>query len=96
MKCIDCKWYVGQVNDNYGVCKRYPQTENKSLQDWCGEFASKVVVITPVQEEPARKIAIKFEEPTDYEWEQANKGVVGAYDISTDEMKPKRGRKPKA
>ena len=85
MKCIDCKWYVGQVNDNYGVCKRYPQTENKSLQDWCGEFASKIIVITPVQEEPVKKIAIKFEEPRDYE-----------YDIHTDEMKPKRGRKPKA
>jgi hypothetical protein len=51
MKCIDCKWYVGQVNDTYGVCKRYPQTANKSLHDWCGEYASKLVVITPVQVE---------------------------------------------
>jgi hypothetical protein len=49
MKCIDCKWYVGQVNDTYGVCKRFPQTANKSLHDWCGEYSSKVVVITPVQ-----------------------------------------------
>jgi len=51
MKCIDCKWYVGQVNDTYGVCKRYPQTANKSLHDWCGEYLSKLVVITPVQVE---------------------------------------------
>jgi hypothetical protein len=49
MKCIDCKWYAGQVNDTYGVCKRYPQTANKSHHDWCGEYESKVVVITPVQ-----------------------------------------------
>jgi hypothetical protein len=76
MKCIDCKWYAGQVNDNYGVCKRFPQIANKSQQDWCGEFLSKIEV---------PKIAIKFEEPRDYE-----------YDIHTDEMKPKRGRKPKA
>jgi len=49
MKCIDCKWYAGQVNDTYGVCKRYPQTANKSQHDWCGEYESRVVVITPVQ-----------------------------------------------
>ena len=81
MKCIECKWYVGQVNDTYGVCKRYPQTANKSQQDWCGEYVSKVVVITPVQEEP--KLEFKFVEESNY-------------DITTDEIKPKRGRKPKA
>ena len=67
MKCIECKWFVGQTNDNYGVCKRYPTTQNKSQQDWCGEFASKVVVITPVQEEPIKTIAINFVEPIEYE-----------------------------
>ena len=77
MKCIECKWYVGQVNDTYGVCKRYPQTANKSQQDWCGEYASKIVV----QEEP--KFKINFVEESNY-------------DITTDEFKPKRGRKPKA
>ena len=75
MKCIDCKWYAGQVNDTYGVCKRYPQTANKSQHDWCGEYSSKIEI---------PKLEIKFEEPTQYE-----------YDIHTDEMKPKRGRKPK-
>jgi hypothetical protein len=49
MKCIDCKWYAGQTNDTYGVCKRFPQTANKSHHDWCGEYENKVVVITPVQ-----------------------------------------------
>ena len=87
MKCIDCKWYVGQVNDTYGVCKRFPQTANKSQHDWCGEYASKVVVVTPVQEEPIAKFEIKFEEPIEYQ-----------YDIHTDtvQVKQKRGRKPKA
>ena len=83
MKCIECKWYVGQVNDTYGVCKRYPQTANKSQQDWCGEYASKIVVVTPVQEEPKLEFKINFIEEFDY-------------DITTDEFKPKRGRKPKA
>jgi hypothetical protein len=63
MKCIDCKWYAGQVNDQYGVCKRYPPIANKSQNDWCGEFASKIVVITPVQKEPAREYEIQFEAP---------------------------------
>jgi hypothetical protein len=67
MKCIECKWYAGQVNDNYGVCKRFPQTANKSQYDWCGEYSSKVVVVTPVQEEPVRPIEIKFVEPTKFE-----------------------------
>lgn len=58
MKCIECKWYAGQVNDTYGVCKRYPQIANKSQNDWCGEYTSKIEV---------PKIAIKFEEPTVFE-----------------------------
>ena len=67
MKCIDCKWYAGQVNDNYGVCKRFPQIANTSQQEWCGEFSSKIVVVTPAQEEPIQKFEIKFEEPTVFE-----------------------------
>ena len=88
MKCIECKWYVGQTNDTYGVCKRYPQTANKSQHDWCGGFASKVVA----QEEPVQKITIKFEEPVKYEQKPIQ---TTEYDITTDEFKPKRGRKPK-
>jgi hypothetical protein len=53
MKCIDCKWYSGSINDTYGLCKRYPTAQNKTQHDWCGDFASKVVVITPAQEELA-------------------------------------------
>jgi len=79
MKCIDCKWYAGQVNDQYGVCKRYPPIANKSQHDWCGEYFSKVAI---PEIEPLK---IKFEEPTVYE-----------YVFETDEIKPKRGRKPKA
>lgn len=86
MKCIECKWFAGTTNDVYGVCKRYPQVINKNQNDWCGEFNSKIEV---------QKLEIKFEEPTEYEWEQANRGILGVYDISKDEAKPKRGRKPK-
>lgn len=91
MKCIECKWFVGQTNDSYGVCKRYPTIQNKNQQDWCGEYASKVVVVTPVQEEPVQKLTIKFEEPTEYEAPRE-----GTYNIETGEFKPlKRVRKVK-
>ena len=68
MKCIECKWFVGTPNDQYGLCKRYPTAQNKTQHDWCGDFASRTL-ITPSEETE--------------------------YDIHTDEMKPKRGRKPK-
>jgi hypothetical protein len=55
MKCIECKWYAGTVNDTYGLCKRYPTTQNKTQHDWCGDFTS--------------KIAINFTEPTEYEYD---------------------------
>lgn len=64
MKCIECKWFSGTANDQYGLCKRYPTSQNKTQHDWCGDFTSKVEVV--------------------YE-----------YDINTDEIKLKRGRKPK-
>lgn len=42
MKCIECKYFAGTANDQYGVCKRYPVIQNKSQHDWCGEYVSKV------------------------------------------------------
>lgn len=46
MKCIECKWFVGTANDQYGVCKRYPVVQNKTQHDWCGEYVSKVCEIS--------------------------------------------------
>ena len=44
MKCIECKWFSGTANDQYGLCKRYPTAQNKTQQDWCGEFVSKIQI----------------------------------------------------
>jgi hypothetical protein len=74
MKCIDCKWYAGQVSDVYGVCKRYPRIENKTQHDWCGEFVNKFV--------NKEEVPVKLE-------------FVQEYDIATDTIKSKPGRKPK-
>jgi hypothetical protein len=65
MKCEQCKHFSGQPGDRYGLCRRYPKNENKSIEDLCGEFGLKI---------------FKTE---------------STYDITTDEFKPKRGRKPK-
>ena len=90
MKCIDCKWFSGTVNDTYGLCKRYPTAQNKTQHDWCGDYVSKVLVVTPSQEEPVSKIKITFVEPYEVATSEPTE-----YNITTDEFKPKRGRKPK-
>lgn len=41
MNCEQCKWFVGNVNDHYGICKRYPTNQNKPKNDFCGEFFDK-------------------------------------------------------
>jgi len=58
MNCEQCKWFVGNVNDHYGICKRYPLNQNKTKNDFCGEYADKNVV---------QRLEIKFEEPTQYD-----------------------------
>lgn len=44
MQCNECKWFVGNVNDHYGICKRYPANQNKPKNDFCGEFFNKIVI----------------------------------------------------
>jgi len=74
-----------------GACKLNPVVINKMPQDWCG------------QEIP------KEYEPTIKDWEDANTGITitvasqattvaqeTTYDINTDEVKPKRGKKKNA
>jgi len=50
MKCIECKWFAGTANDQYGVCKRYPIVQNKTQHDWCGEYVNKEIGILVTEE----------------------------------------------
>ena len=34
--CNSCRFF--SYGDRMGICNRYPQSINKSNQDWCGEF----------------------------------------------------------
>ena len=91
MTCQVCKFFVFNQNDMMGACKLNPVVVNKMPQDWCG------------QEIP------KEYEPTIKDWEDANTGITitvasqattvaqeTTYDINTDEVKPKRGKKKNA
>jgi hypothetical protein len=46
--CADCKFFLNaQI---MGSCRRYPQTINRHMNDWCGEHAliERVMVDLPV------------------------------------------------
>lgn len=37
--CKDCKHYT-DTNSILGLCRRFPLYQNRSPQEWCGEFAA--------------------------------------------------------
>lgn len=42
--CKECKFYLDN-NSILGLCRRYPTYQNRSPQEWCGEYKS--VAIPP-------------------------------------------------
>jgi hypothetical protein len=45
--CRDCKNYL-DTNSILGLCRRFPLYQNRSPQEWCGEFSSNAVAeLTP-------------------------------------------------
>ena len=98
-KCANCRYFLNA--EIMGSCRRYPQTINRHMNDWCGEhdLAIQMYELEPsaVVQEP--KIAEKdFEERIS----AMSIGVVEMpnmlYDIATDSYKAKRKytRKEKA
>jgi rubredoxin len=46
MNCKTCKfWYSPKGFDAMGICRRFPATQNKLPDDWCGEFEEIIVFI---------------------------------------------------
>ena len=78
MTCRVCKFFVFNQNDMMGACKLNPVVVNKLPQDWCG------------QELPTEYEAQVIPPHTVEVWPESAQVV---YDINTDEVKPKRGRK---
>ena len=47
-RCKTCRFFTqAQV---MGLCRRYPETQNKHEMDWCGEHQLSVVLAVPVVE----------------------------------------------
>jgi hypothetical protein len=45
--CRECRNYFDN-NSILGLCRRFPTYQNRSPQEWCGEFSSKAVAeVTP-------------------------------------------------
>lgn len=56
--CSSCRYFHVGFGDRMGVCRRFPTFQNRSQNEWCGEFASKMVqvpVIDPPQVEEKRR-----------------------------------------
>jgi len=79
MTCRVCKFFVFNQNDMMGACKLNPVVVNKMPQDWCGQEIPKEY------EEPGITITVAPKATT--------VAQETTYDINTDEVKPKRGRK---
>jgi hypothetical protein len=46
VRCKTCRFFTqAQV---MGLCRRYPETQNKHEMDWCGEHQLSVVLAVPV------------------------------------------------
>lgn len=51
MNCKTCKyWYSPKGFDAMGICRRFPQSQTKAPDDWCGEHTEPVVFIKKASE----------------------------------------------
>ena len=39
--CNNCRYF--SAGERLGICKRFPETVNKSKDDYCGEFSSQPI-----------------------------------------------------
>jgi len=83
MTCRVCKFFVFNQNDMMGACKLNPVVVNKLPQDWCGQ---EIPTEYEAQVIPPHAVEVGLESAP----------IQVVYDINTDEVKPKRGKKKNA
>ena len=83
MTCKACKFFVFNQNDMMGACKLNPVVVNKLPQDWCGQ---EIPTEYEAQVIPPHAVEVGLESAP----------IQVVYDINTDEVKPKRGKKKNA
>jgi hypothetical protein len=59
--CNSCLFFV--VGERMGICKRYPISANKSIDDWCGEFSAIKNKAIEAITEKLSEIEVVFVEP---------------------------------
>lgn len=53
VRCKTCRFFSqAQV---MGLCRRFPESQNKHEMDWCGEHQLTEVITLPVYDEPPKE-----------------------------------------
>lgn len=80
LTCQYCKFFIGGLT--IGSCKRFPKTENKHKNDWCGEYSASENAAFEV---PAHPVDTGFK----VIWSEPKVQEIApeaVYDINTDAM----------
>lgn len=80
LTCQYCKFFIGGLT--IGSCKRFPKTENKHKNDWCGEYSASENAAFEV---PAHPVDTGFKVIWSEE-KEADPAPEAVYDINTDAM----------
>ena len=80
LSCQYCKFFIGGLA--IGTCKRFPKTENKHKNDWCGEYSASENALSEV---PAHPVETGFKVIWS-EAKEADSAPEAVYDINTDAM----------
>ena len=59
--CKTCRYYW-QNGNVLGVCRRFPDFQHKSENEWCGEFAPKMLALPVIDPPQIDKITISLPE----------------------------------
>lgn len=59
--CKTCRYYW-QNGNVLGVCRRFPDFQHKSENEWCGEFAFKMLALPVIDPPQTDKITMSLPE----------------------------------
>mgnify|MGYP003346679223 FL=1 len=51
MNCSCCRFFHVGFGDRIGVCRRFPSFQNRSMNEWCGEYSPPMIAL-PVIDPP--------------------------------------------
>ena len=59
--CSCCRFFHVGFGDRMGVCRRFPSFQNRTQNEWCGEFAPQMLAL-PVIDPPQldTKVEVKL------------------------------------